>query len=96
MWRACLDDDMPRHLITAFTIALASDEPAQRGMYDVPHSHLVTQHQRGPQGEQLAAARKARLKAVRAAVRSARRSAALPTCNGPALAAASPATVRSR
>lgn len=96
LWRASLDDDMPRHLITAFTTALASDEPVQRGMYDVPHSHLVTQHQRGPQGEQLAAAREARLKPVRAAARKARRSAALPPRNGPAPAASSPTTVRSR
>ncbi|WP_416986997.1 DUF317 domain-containing protein [Streptomyces sp. T028] len=96
LWRASLDDNMPQHLIAAFAAALASDEPVQRGRYDVPHSHLVTQHQRGPQGEQLAAAHEARLKAARAAARKVRRSAALPTHSGPAPATASPATVRGR
>lgn len=96
LWRASLDDNMPQHLIAAFTAALASDEPVQRGRYDVPHPHLVTQHQRGPQGEQLAAAHEARLKAARAAARKVRRSAALPTHSGPAPATASPVTVRGR
>ncbi|MFD7017489.1 DUF317 domain-containing protein [Streptomyces sp. NPDC059928] len=61
IWHAYLDDQMPPHLIAAFTSVLASDEPVQRGVYDVPHSHLVTQEQRGPQGEQLAAAHEVRL-----------------------------------
>lgn len=75
IWRASLDDHMPTHLITAFATALADVEPVQRGRYDVPHSHLVNQVRRGPQGEQLAAAHQARLKAVRAAARKARRTA---------------------
>ncbi|MDF3292398.1 DUF317 domain-containing protein [Streptomyces silvisoli] len=96
LWRASLDDAMPRHLIAAFTTALASDEPVQRGMCDVPHSYLVTQEQRGPQGEQLAVAHEAHLKAVRAAARKARRTAALPTSSGPAPTAAPSAPVRNR
>lgn len=79
LWSASLDDSMPPHLIAAFTNALASDEPVQRGMHDVPHTHLVTQEQGGPQGEQLAAAHEARLKSVRAAARKARRLTALQT-----------------
>jgi hypothetical protein len=88
---------MPPHLIAAFTTALASGEPVQRGMYDVPHSHLVTQEQRGPQGEQLAAAHEVRLKAIRAAARKARRKTALTTGRPaplPAPAAPAPGRVR--
>ncbi|MDV9196054.1 DUF317 domain-containing protein [Streptomyces sp. Wh19] len=76
LWSASLDDRMPPHLLAAFANALASNEPVQRGMYDVPHNHLVTQEARGPQGEELAAAHEDRLKAVRTAVRKARRLAA--------------------
>ncbi|MFE1407822.1 DUF317 domain-containing protein [Streptomyces sp. NPDC058770] len=76
LWRASLDDRTPPHLIAAFTNALANDEPVQRGMHDVPHTHLVMQEARGPQGEQLAAAHETRLKSVRAAARKARRLAA--------------------
>ncbi|MEU2131758.1 DUF317 domain-containing protein [Streptomyces sp. NPDC018352] len=75
LWRASLDDGMPAHLIAAFTNALASDKPVQREMWDVPHTHLVTQEARGPQGEELAAAHEARLKSVRAAARMAQRMA---------------------
>ncbi|MFE0055275.1 DUF317 domain-containing protein [Streptomyces sp. NPDC059003] len=96
IWHAYLDDQMPPHLIAAFTSALASDEPVQRGMYDVPHTHLVTQEQRGPQGEELAAAHEARLKAVRAAARKARRTAALATHGGPPPAAVPSAAARGR
>lgn len=74
IWHAYLDERMPPHLIAAFTRALALDEPVQRRYYDVPHFHLVTQ-ERGPFGEQLAAAHEARLKTVRTAARKARRTA---------------------
>ncbi|MEV8426421.1 DUF317 domain-containing protein [Streptomyces niveus] len=74
IWHAYFDDRMPTHLIAAFTLALARDEPVQRRHYDVPHSHLVTQ-ERGPRGEQLAHAHEARLKTARATARKARRSA---------------------
>ncbi|MFH8293635.1 DUF317 domain-containing protein [Streptomyces sp. NPDC018059] len=94
IWHAYLDDQMPPHLIAAFTSALASDEPVQRGMYDVPHTHLVTQEQRGPQGEQLATAHEARLKAIRAAARKARRTTALTTRGGPPSAAVPSAAAR--
>ncbi|WP_052230207.1 DUF317 domain-containing protein [Streptomyces sp. CT34] len=77
IWHAYLDDQMPHHLITAFTSALVSDEPVQRARFDVPHTHLVTQEQRGPQGEELAARHETRLKAIRTAARKARRKAAL-------------------
>ncbi|MGW4345340.1 DUF317 domain-containing protein [Streptomyces sp. NPDC004690] len=83
VWRASLDDAMPRHLLTAFVSALASDEPVQRGLYDVPHLDLVTQEERGPQAEDLAAAHDARLKAVRAAARKARPAAAQTARQGP-------------
>ncbi|WP_203557992.1 hypothetical protein [Streptomyces sp. S4.7] len=80
-----LDDHMPAHLIFAFATALVRVEPVQRGRYDTPHSHLVTQVQRGPQRKQLAAAHEARLKTVRAAARNARRAAppAPPTTASP-------------
>ncbi|WP_069629582.1 DUF317 domain-containing protein [Streptomyces niveus] len=74
IWHAYLDERMPPHLIAAFTRALALDEPVQRRYYDVPHFHLVTQ-ERGPLGEQLAAAHEARLKTVRTAARKTRRTA---------------------
>ncbi|MEU3529119.1 DUF317 domain-containing protein [Streptomyces sp. NPDC038707] len=76
VWRAWLDDHMPQHLLAAFTTALASDEPVQRSRGDVPYFHLVTQQERGPQAEQIAAEHEARLKAVRAVARKARRAAA--------------------
>ncbi|WP_367435056.1 DUF317 domain-containing protein [Streptomyces celluloflavus] len=95
VWDASFDDDTPRHLIAAFATALASDKPVQRGRYDVPHSHLVTQEQRGPLGERLADAHEARLKAARAAARKARRTAALQTSNAPVpTAPAAPARSR--
>ncbi|MEV6807781.1 DUF317 domain-containing protein [Streptomyces sp. NPDC051132] len=83
VWRAWLDDRMPRHLLAAFAKALASDEPVQRSRGDVPHLHLVTQEERGPQAEQLAAEHEARLKAVGAAARRARRTAARSTPGAP-------------
>ncbi|MEV0259030.1 DUF317 domain-containing protein [Streptomyces sp. NPDC050732] len=95
IWHAYLDEQMPPHLIAAFTTALADTEPVQRGMYDVPHSHLVTQEQRGPQGEQLADAHRMRLKAMRGAARKARRTAAL-TTDSPAPRAAPAASASGR
>ncbi|MEW1725140.1 DUF317 domain-containing protein [Streptomyces sp. NPDC093109] len=92
IWHAYLDDRMPTHLISAFTTALASSEPVQRGMYDVPHAHLVSQVQRGPQGKELADAHEARLKGARAAACKARRSAAPSTRGAPAPATAPPST----
>ncbi|MDQ0810309.1 hypothetical protein QFZ63_002023 [Streptomyces sp. B3I7] len=86
LWHAYFDDRTPRHLLAAFATALTDPAPVPRGHYDVPHSHLVTQVERGAQGEQLAAAHDARLKAIRAAARKARRSSA-PTTR-PALAPA--------
>ncbi|MFF2189658.1 DUF317 domain-containing protein [Streptomyces sp. NPDC058155] len=74
IWHAYFDDRMSPHLIAAFTLALARDEPVQRRHYDVPHSHLVTQ-ERGPRGEQLAHAHEVRLKAARATARKTRRTA---------------------
>ncbi|MET9550115.1 DUF317 domain-containing protein [Streptomyces sp. NPDC006627] len=97
IWHAFLDEQMPPHLIAAFTTALAATEPVQRAMYDVPRSHLVTQEQRGPQGEQLAEAHRVRLKAMRAAARKARRRAALTTGSpAPRAAPAAPASGRAR
>ncbi|WP_240660023.1 DUF317 domain-containing protein [Streptomyces sp. WAC 01529] len=97
IWHAYLDEQMPPHPIAAFTTALADTEPVQRAMYDVPHSHLVTQEQRGPQGEQLAETHRVRLKAMRAAGRKARRTAALTTGSpAPRAAPAAPASGRAR
>ncbi|MFB7630522.1 DUF317 domain-containing protein [Streptomyces sp. NPDC056149] len=96
VWQASLDDEMPPHLIAAFATALANHDPVQRGRGDVPHDHLVTQKERGPQGEELAAAHEARLKAVRAAARKARRGAAVTTRNGPVPATAPTPVVRGR
>lgn len=87
LWHAYFDDRTPRHLLAAFATALTDPAPVPRGHYDVPHSHLVTQVERGAQGEQLAAAHEARLKAIRAAARKARRSGAPTTHPVPAPAA---------
>lgn len=97
MWHAYFDDRTPRHLLAAFATALVDPAPVARGHYDVPHSHLVTQVERGAQGEQLAAAHEARLKASRAAARKASRSTAPTTqpSTGPAAEATTP-TARSR
>nr|WP_240982575.1 DUF317 domain-containing protein [Streptomyces sp. S3(2020)] len=97
LWHAYFDDRTPRHLLAGFATALVDPAPVARGHYDVPHYYLVAQVERGAQGEQLAAAHEARLKASRAAARKARRSAA-PTAQpsaGPAAEAATPAA-RSR
>ncbi|AXG80753.1 DUF317 domain-containing protein [Streptomyces paludis] len=97
IWHAYLDDRMPTHLIAAFTTALASPEPVQRALYDVPHAHLVTQMQRGPQGKELADTHEARLKGAHAAARKARRSATPGTRSAPAPATDPPRTAaRSR
>ncbi|MEI5100895.1 DUF317 domain-containing protein [Streptomyces sp. PmtG] len=96
IWHASLDARMPLHLIAAFTSALARDEPVQRSMYDVPHTHLVAQEQRGPQSEQLAAEHEARPKAIRTAVRRGRRNTALTTRGGPPPAAVSSTAARIR
>ncbi|MFJ4800810.1 DUF317 domain-containing protein [Streptomyces murinus] len=91
LWRAWLDDDMPRHLLAAFVNALVCDEPVQRSRGDVPHNYLVTQEERGPQSDQLAADHEARLKAVRAATRKARRAATRATRTAPPLTPEAPA-----
>ncbi|MFJ9033613.1 DUF317 domain-containing protein [Streptomyces sp. NPDC102274] len=96
IWHAYIDDETPRHLIAGFTAALAHPEPVQRGMYDVPHAHLVTQKQNGPQGKHLLAAHEARLKAARTAARRTRRAAALQTQPSPATAAPAKAAVHRR
>ena len=97
LWHAYFDDRTPRHLIAGFATALVDAEPVSRGRYDVPHDHLVAQVERGAQGEQLAAAHEARLKASRAAARNARRSATPSTrpSTGPAAESTTP-TARSR
>lgn len=76
LWSASFDDRTPRHLIASFAAALTDPAPVSRGRYNVPHSHLVTQVERGAQGDQLAAAHDARLKATRTAARKARRASA--------------------
>lgn len=76
LWQAYFDDRTPRHLLAGFATALIDPAPVSRGRYDVPHSHLVTQRERGDQGDQLAAAHDARLKAIRATARKARRNSA--------------------
>ncbi|MFD3910077.1 DUF317 domain-containing protein [Streptomyces sp. NPDC058603] len=91
IWHAYIGDETPRHLIAGFIDALASPEPVQRGRYDVPRGHLVTQEQHGPQGEQLLAAHEARLKAARATARKTRRAAAPQTHPSPATAASASA-----
>ncbi|MGW6742855.1 DUF317 domain-containing protein [Streptomyces sp. NPDC055025] len=87
LWHASFDDTTPRHLIAAFATALASPDPVQRGMHDVPHHYLVTQERDGPQGEQIIAAHQERLKAARAAARRARPTTAQPAQPGPVRAA---------
>ncbi|MER5440123.1 DUF317 domain-containing protein [Streptomyces sp. NPDC002790] len=97
LWHGYFDDRTPRHLLVGFATALVDPAPVSRGHYDVPHSHLVTQVERGAQGEQLAAAREARLKAIRSSARKARRSAApttRPAAAPDAEAARSPARSR--
>lgn len=79
LWHAYFDDRTPHHLLASFAAALVDPAPVSRGRYDVPHSHLVTQVERGAQGDQLAAAHDARLKAIRTAARKARRASALTT-----------------
>ncbi|MFC8708863.1 MULTISPECIES: DUF317 domain-containing protein [unclassified Streptomyces] len=61
IWRASLDDRMPRHLLAAFTTALARDEPVQRSRYDDHDARLEAVR---------AAARRARRAAARAASRA--------------------------
>ncbi|MFF9001590.1 DUF317 domain-containing protein [Streptomyces achromogenes] len=90
VWTGWLEDRVPAHLIAAFAKALASDEPVQRARADVPRLHLVTQEERGPQAEKLAAEHAARLKAVRAAARKSRRAAAQSTPGVPAAIASAP------
>ncbi|WP_326812279.1 DUF317 domain-containing protein [Streptomyces scopuliridis] len=96
IWHAYFGDATPRHLIAGFTAALASPEPVQRRRYDVPRSHLVTQEQEGPQGEQLVAEHEARLRAARASARKTRRMAALQTQPSPAAGVPAEAAVHRR
>ncbi|MFE5647549.1 DUF317 domain-containing protein [Streptomyces cyaneofuscatus] len=84
LWSAYFDDRTPRHLLAGFVTALTDPAPVSRGRYDVPHNHLVKQVERGAQGDQLAAAHEARLKASRSAARKARRSAPDTTRPAPA------------
>ncbi|MEV7955295.1 DUF317 domain-containing protein [Streptomyces sp. NPDC088141] len=88
LWRAYFSDRTPPHLLAGFVTALVSNEPVQRGMYAVPHHHLVTQEQTGPQAEALIAAHTERLKAARSVARAARRSTGLPAQPAPVPAAA--------
>ncbi|MFD7017490.1 DUF317 domain-containing protein [Streptomyces sp. NPDC059928] len=97
LWQAYFDDRTPRHLLAGFATALADPAPVSRGHYDVPHSHLVTQVKSGAQGEQLAAAHEARLKAIKSAARKARRSTAPTIRPAPSPAAEQPVSAaRSR
>ncbi|MFD9069082.1 DUF317 domain-containing protein [Streptomyces lasiicapitis] len=92
VWHAYFDDRTPRHLLAGFATALVDPAPVSRGHYDVPHSHLVTQVERGAQGEQLAAAHEARLKAIKSTARKARRSAVPTTRPAQAPSAETPAS----
>ncbi|MER5813830.1 DUF317 domain-containing protein [Streptomyces californicus] len=96
LWSAYFDDRTPRHLPTDFVNALTDTAPVSRGRYDVPHSHLVTQVERGAQGDQLAAAHDARLKAARTAARQARRASAPTTRPASAPDAVTTPTARGR
>ncbi|MEU4174733.1 DUF317 domain-containing protein [Streptomyces sp. NPDC026589] len=88
LWSAYFDDRTPRHLLAGFATALVDPAPVSRGRWDVPHNHLVKQVERGAaQGDQLAAAHEARLKASRSAARKARRNAPSTTHPAPAPAA---------
>ncbi|MFI7364163.1 DUF317 domain-containing protein [Streptomyces sp. NPDC050149] len=90
LWHASFNDRTPGHLLAGFAAALTDPAPVSRGRYDVPHARLVTQVERGAQGDQLAAAHDARLKAIRTAARKARRTSA-PTTR-PASASGAKAT----
>ncbi|MGW7096566.1 DUF317 domain-containing protein [Streptomyces sp. NPDC054874] len=79
VWHAYFDDRTPDHLLAGFAAALVDPAPVSRGRYDVPHSHVVTQVERGAIGDQLATAHDERLKAIRTAARKARRASALAT-----------------
>ncbi|MEU0305369.1 DUF317 domain-containing protein [Streptomyces cyaneofuscatus] len=97
LWRAYFDDRTPGHLLAGFAAALVDPAPVSRGRYGVPHSHLVTQVERGAIGDQLATAHDERLKAIRTAARKARRASALTTrpASVPGAETATP-TARSR
>ncbi|MBU7598879.1 DUF317 domain-containing protein [Streptomyces sp. P38-E01] len=76
LWRAYFDDSTPRYLLAAFAATLTAPAPVFRGRHDVPHPSLVVQIGRGAVGDHLATAHEARLKAIRAAARKARRASA--------------------
>ncbi|WP_405928119.1 DUF317 domain-containing protein [Streptomyces griseus] len=96
LWSAYFDERTPRHLLAGFVNALGDPAPVSRGRYDVPHNHLVEQVERGAQGEQIAAAHDARLKAARTAARKARRASAPTTLPASAPGAATTPTARGR
>ncbi|MEU3299707.1 DUF317 domain-containing protein [Streptomyces sp. NPDC006678] len=73
IWHAWIDGQAPAHLVSAFITALAHDAPLQRGMFDRTAHHSVVQQPSPFTPRQVVEAHTARLNAVRAQARAARR-----------------------
>ncbi|MEU1629229.1 DUF317 domain-containing protein [Streptomyces sp. NPDC020096] len=73
IWHAWFDSRTPTHLVNAFVTALADPAPLQRGMYDRTAHHSVVQRPSPLAPQQVVEAHTARLDALRAQARAARR-----------------------
>ncbi|TQK98983.1 uncharacterized protein DUF317 [Streptomyces puniciscabiei] len=73
IWHAWFDSRTPAHLVNAFVTALADPAPLQRGMYDRTAHYSVVQQPSPLTPQQVVAAHTARLDALRAQARAARR-----------------------
>lgn len=73
IWHAYFDEHTPAHLVSSFITALTDHSPLQRGMYDRTGHYSAAQEPSPLRPQQVVDAHTARLKALRAQARSARR-----------------------
>ncbi|WP_433892561.1 DUF317 domain-containing protein [Streptomyces sp. CA-111067] len=88
LWSAWFSAGTPTHLVAGFAAQLVSPEPVFRGSHSLPNAWMITQKPTTVQGEHLADDHRQRLKAVRAAARKQRKTAAALATRVPATPAA--------
>ncbi|MFB6553810.1 DUF317 domain-containing protein [Streptomyces sp. NPDC056405] len=78
LWHAFLDEHVPDHLADAFLRELTDQSPLQRGMFDRTAHHSAVKEQSPLRPQQVVDAHTARMKAIRAQARTARRQQTAP------------------
>ncbi|MFI7351999.1 DUF317 domain-containing protein [Streptomyces sp. NPDC049936] len=94
IWHAFLDEDVPDHLAGAFLDALTDQSPLQRGMFDRTAHHSAVKESSPLRPQQVVEAHTARMKAIRAQIRNARRQQTAPATRPVSASATQPAARR--